>query len=73
MAVARYNGEEQTAERELAAARELVAPDFTEADYITGTNIAHFQFLRYTIPRQFLPQVDYPAVDPALLRLLENS
>jgi putative inorganic carbon (hco3(-)) transporter len=68
--IAWQNGDDALAERELEAARALVRPELTREDYVFGTNIAHFQFLRITIPRQFLPQVYYPTVEPALLHLL---
>jgi putative inorganic carbon (hco3(-)) transporter len=68
--IAWSSGDSEQAERELEAVRALVSPELAREDYVFGTNIAHFQFLRITIPRQFLPQVDYPAADPALLHLL---
>ncbi|GAB4508907.1 MAG: hypothetical protein OHK0046_02770 [Anaerolineae bacterium] len=43
----------------IAAAQVLLAPDFAREDYLTGLNIAHFQFLRYAIARQYIPQVPY--------------
>lgn len=36
------------------------SPESIEVDYVFGTNIGHFQFLRYVLPRQFVPQVGYP-------------
>lgn len=71
--IAAANEDAATAQAERAAARALITPDFALADWRAGTNIPHFQFLRYAIPRQFLPQTFFPAADPALLRLLADS
>ncbi len=69
--VARHTGDDSLASVELARARDTLVIDITDQDFVFGTNIAHFQFLRYTLPRQFLPGVFYPAVsDAALLYLL---
>jgi hypothetical protein len=70
--IARRVGDNSMFLSELQAARDLIAPDLLEEDYQFGTNIAHFQFLRFTIPRQFLPQVFYPTADPLLLRFLDE-
>jgi putative inorganic carbon (HCO3(-)) transporter len=70
--IARRVGDNSMFLSELQAARDLIAPDLLEEDYQFGTNIAHFQFLRFTIPRQFLPQVFYPTADPLLLRFLNE-
>jgi O-antigen ligase len=70
--IARRVGNNSIFLSELQAARDLIAPDLLEEDYQFGTNIAHFQFLRFAIPRQFLPQVFYPTVHPLLLRFLDE-
>ena len=71
---ARHIGDENLAAAELARARETLIIDITDQDFIFGTNIAHFQFLRYTLPRQFLPTVFYPVVsDGVLLHLLAEE
>jgi hypothetical protein len=67
--IAHWEGDEQTAEQERESARALVAPNLLKEDYVFGTNIAHLQFLRLVISRQFLPQVYYPAGN---LNLLAN-
>lgn len=72
--LARFIGEDGVAQAEIEAAQALIAPDFATEDYPTGTNVAHFQFLRYTIPRQFLPQVYFPSIETLpMLRLLSNG
>lgn len=71
-AILRYGGDERGAERELQEARDIIAPNYAKEDYKNGVNIAHFQFLRYAIVRQFLPQVTYPTVETLpMLRLLD--
>lgn len=67
---ARHSGDEARAAAEFARARQTLILDITDADFTFGTNIAHFQFLRYTLPRQFLPTVFYPAVSDGALRYL---
>jgi hypothetical protein len=64
-------GDTATAESEIAATAALLEYDLGKGDTSFGGNIAVFQFLRIAYPRQFLPQIYYPAVDPALLHLLE--
>lgn len=68
----RDTGNTASAERALEMARALLARDFAQEDYPNATNVAHFQFLRYTTPRQFLPQVYYPTIETLpLLRFLD--
>jgi hypothetical protein len=57
---------------ELDAARDDTTADGIEGDYEDGVNIAYIQYLRQAIPRQFLPQVGYSEIDPALLYLIEH-
>jgi tetratricopeptide (TPR) repeat protein len=52
------------------AALDYVQPDVTTSEWVFGVNIPYFQFLRYAVPRQFVPQLYYPAAHPALLLLL---
>lgn len=69
-----HNGVKHAAQDELQLAYDAIAPDFAREDYKTGLNIAHFQFLRFAITRQFLPQVNYPTVDTLpILRLLAKA
>lgn len=68
--LARYQG--QPYENELAAVRDLILVDPLETDFVFGANINYVQFLRLAIPRQFLPQVEYRAIDPALAHILEG-
>ncbi|RMG76062.1 MAG: hypothetical protein D6711_04885 [Chloroflexi bacterium] len=56
---------------DLVRARELIAPDFAREDVVFGANIPYYQFLRFAIPRRFLPQVNYPASDLALAYLIQ--
>lgn len=44
-----------------------------DGDDEAGLNIAYAQFLRWTIDRQYLPQVNYPVGDPVLLYLLAQN
>lgn len=60
---ARFNGDAVTAQAELDAAFALIYPDDPiTADYELASNIGYFQFLRYVIPRQFLPEIGYPVI-----------
>jgi hypothetical protein len=70
---AQFDGDHETAERELQAAHKALAPGLTVADVHYGANVAYAQFLRTAIVRQFLPQVYYPTIDPELARLLDSS
>lgn len=73
-ALLRSNGDVNGAAEELASARAQIAPAFSKEDYPGGTNIAHFQFLRYAAPRQFLPQVYYPTIETLpMLRFLADD
>ncbi|MFW5771754.1 MAG: O-antigen ligase family protein [Phototrophicaceae bacterium] len=69
-ALARADGDDAQAAALLEAARALIAPEFDEEDYIFGVNIPYYQFLRFSIPRSFLPPVFYPSADAALSYLL---
>ncbi len=60
--ILRFNGDDARAELELEQAYNIIEPGLERPDYKNGTNIAHFQFLRFAIIRQFLPQVLYPTV-----------
>lgn len=70
--IAQYLGDNLTFQRELVQARELIEITNLDADYLTGVNIGHFQYLRLVLPRQFLPQVVYPSANVFLLRLIEG-
>lgn len=67
---ARFNGDSAGEAAALAAAQGALALAADEVDFSFGMNVGHAQFLRLSIPRQFLPQVFYPAVSPVLLYLL---
>jgi putative inorganic carbon (HCO3(-)) transporter len=54
----------------LRVAQAALTLDAGETDFAYGINIGYAQFLRLGIPRQFLPQVYYPAAPPVLLFLL---
>jgi tetratricopeptide (TPR) repeat protein len=70
--LAEYDGESDAALSHFEAARAALELDPFGADYEMGINIAHIQFLRMTIPRQFVPQVYYPVAHPVLLYLLSE-
>ena len=70
--LAQFMGEMTTYEAELLSARDIVDNETLSADFVNGMNIAFLQYLRFGISRQFLPQVNYPAVDTLLLRLLDQ-
>ncbi len=71
--LARAYGDEDVYNAELDNARERIAYDIAVVDDRYGANIGNFQFLRFVIPRRFLPQVYYPVADPLILSWLENS
>jgi hypothetical protein len=71
--LARFDGDEPTAQSELAAARQLLAYNPLDSDWNYGLSFAYAQFLQFAIPRQLLPQVYYPIDDPSLLRLLNEA
>jgi O-antigen ligase len=64
-------GQDDTARTQIEAARAFLAVDIPDEDYVFGVNIGYFQFLRYVIPRQFVPQLYYPTASPLLLRLID--
>jgi putative inorganic carbon (HCO3(-)) transporter len=68
LAEARNNADERT--RALAAAEDVLTLGPYEREGTKLGNIYYFQFYRWAIARQFLPQVDYPLVEPLLLHLL---
>lgn len=70
--LAYFLGETSLGESELKTAREALQRGILDGDDEDLLNIAYAQFLRFTIPRQFLPQVEYPIDDPILLYLLES-
>ncbi|NJL56835.1 hypothetical protein HC928_18060 [bacterium] len=68
---ARFNGDMAAAQVERDAAFALIYPDDPiTADYELASNIGHFQFLRYVIPRQFLPEIGYPVIRDEVLEAL---
>jgi len=71
--LARFDGDDEVAQSELDAVRELLKRGTFEGDFVEGINVALAQFLRNGFPRQFLPQVYYPVDDPVLLYLLNNT
>lgn len=71
--IARYYGDPVTYAQQRQLASELIEHDFDIPDFNTGLNVAHFQFLRPAIPRQFLPQVLFPSIEELpLLRMLSE-
>jgi len=68
--LARYQG--QSGQAELAVVRDLILIDPFEMDFVFGANINYIQFLRLASPRQFLPQVNYWTIDPALAYVIAN-
>ena len=58
---------------EIAAAKAALEVVQTESDWSFGANIGYLQYLRLTIPRQFLPQVGFTDVEPVLLYLLSDN
>jgi tetratricopeptide (TPR) repeat protein len=71
-ALARYDGDEALADEILNRVRQDIRIEPLGIDYPHGWNIIYAQFWRTAIPRQFLPQVNFVAVDPVLLYLLED-
>lgn len=69
--LSRSEGDVGASQRHISEVRTLLEHDIGRGDTPFGGNIAVFQFLRLAYPRQFLPQVGFPAEDPALLYLLE--
>ncbi len=68
--LAKYDGDETAAPIELQAAQDSLVLEPFAADWNVGMNIAHIQFLRLALPRQFLPEADYAIVSPLLRYLL---
>ncbi len=71
--VAQFVGEMTLADSELAEARKLVIHEPLDADDYITSNVAYAQFLRFIIPRLYLPQVDYHFDDPVLVHLLAGA
>jgi O-antigen ligase len=57
----------------ITEAEDYLTVDYAEADLFYGINVPYFQFLRYGIPRRFLPSVYYPPTDSGVLYLLEQA
>lgn len=68
-----FDGDAASAEQYQAAAYAALVRGPLDGDDEASLNIAYAQFLRLTIPRQYLPQVVYPVDDPVLVYLLSNS
>ncbi len=71
--MAEFVGEMTLADNELAEARKLFIHEPLDADDDIDSNIAYAQFLRFIIPRLYLPQVDYHFDDPVLLHILAGE
>jgi tetratricopeptide (TPR) repeat protein len=71
--VAQFDNNHEWAVSEAADARNLLMHKPLDADDELSINIAYAQFLRFAIPRLFLPQVNYHINDPVLLHLLAAS
>jgi O-antigen ligase/tetratricopeptide (TPR) repeat protein len=67
---AAFNGEADSAAERLESAWVALERGRFDPDYAVGANIHYIQFLRYAVPRMFVPQVGYPLGDPVLLHLL---
>jgi putative inorganic carbon (HCO3(-)) transporter len=65
-------GNSGEAENEIRLAYSRFQTGLNEVDFGLGINIAHFQFMRQAIPRQFLPQIYYPTIDPLLLNYISE-
>ncbi len=65
-------GDTRLASDRLQAARDAILPDKTGQAIYHGLEIAHFQFLRLSVPGSLLPQVETLGPDPALLQLLDD-
>jgi len=70
--LAAFDGDTAGAAQYQATAYAVLERGPLDGDDEASLNIAYAQFLRLTIPRQYLPQVVYPVDDPVLLYLLEN-
>lgn len=57
----------------LAAANDALTLGPYEREGTKLGNIHYFQFYRWAIARQFLPQVNYPLAEPLLLHLLDTA
>ncbi|MBZ0285876.1 MAG: O-antigen ligase family protein [Anaerolineae bacterium] len=68
--LAAFDGDAAGAAQYQAAAYAALERGALDGDDEASLNIAYAQFLRLTIPRQYLPQVAYPVDDPVLLYLL---
>jgi putative inorganic carbon (hco3(-)) transporter len=68
-ALARYNGEAETAQHYYDQSAGLLRRDYVEPLFPRGVDIPSLQFWRLSVPRQILPQVYYPIIVP-LARLL---
>jgi putative inorganic carbon (hco3(-)) transporter len=71
--LAQFDGDNDVAAAELEMTRQQLTRDTLDVDFEFGINIALAQFLRNGFSRTFLPQVYYPADDPVLLYLIENT
>lgn len=71
--LARFDNDLASVERERQVAQTLLVRAPVDSDDEMLLNIAYAQFLRFTLNRQFVPQVDYPVDDPVLLFLLDRT
>jgi hypothetical protein len=71
--LARFDGDEQRAALALGQARRARIYDPAEGDYRAGADFFYYQYFYLVIPRQFLPQVDYPSDRVILLHLLDSA
>jgi len=71
-ALAQAEGDAATFDSQLAAARADTEFDYTTPLYRTSSNVPYFQWLRFALARQIIPQANYYVVDAALLRLLDD-
>jgi O-antigen ligase/tetratricopeptide (TPR) repeat protein len=71
--LAQFDGDGAGVAAALEQARQLREYDPFVYDYIAGPDMAYYQYFRFIIPRQFLPQVFYPVDRIILLRLLDET
>lgn len=68
-----FDNDYEAAAHEIDAALALFEVDLGVSEDVYGLNFAVAQYLRIAIPRQYLPHLYYPTIDPLLLRLLNAT
>lgn len=67
--LAQLQGDDAEAERALAEASSLLHLGVLGRDWPYGENINYIEFLSLSLPRQFVPQLDYISANPVALAL----